>query len=632
MNRVKHYVATLGVGARLSTIFFLVIAVIFGVFVWVTGQATSALLEQRAIEEVNAKSKLVLDMSSDAALIRDRLLSLKVGKTGTYYVLDANPGKDYGKLLIAAKKEGQNVLLDKSGDGREYIKEILDKKDGVIRYRSSADAGSPERMAVFTSYKNWVVVGDTYADEFTHEARALRNRSAMSALAVLLILAALLYAVIRKTVSHPLAQAARLARQIATGDLMIRLETNRQDEIGQLLTAINSIGLGLANVVWNIRNGTETLATATKEIVAGNQYLSSRTEQQAHSLQDTASTMEEMTSTVKENAANTVQANQLAITASQVAVKGGKVVAEVSNTMNSINQFSRKIVDIIGVIDSIAFQTNILALNAAVEAARAGEQGRGFAVVAGEVRNLAQRSSAAAKEIKILIEDSVNKVQNGSKLVADAGAAMDDVVTSIKRVDDIMTEISTASREQSIGIEQVNKAIAQMDQVTQQNAALVEQATAATGSLQNQTTELNNIVNVFKIKTGKNGSMEEATEMVRKAVASLHAKGKEKTFAEINNKLGAFCDRDLYVVVYDLNGRNLAHGSNPALIGKDLIDAKDGAGNLYVRERIAIIRDKGHGWQEYMFLNPISKQMEAKSMYLDKYQDLIVGCGVYKTN
>jgi methyl-accepting chemotaxis protein len=632
MNRVKHYVATLGVGARLSTILFLVIAVIFGVFVWLTGQATSGLLEQRAAEEVNAKSKLVLDMSSDAALIKDRLLSLKVGKTGTYYVLDANPGKDYGKLLIAAKKEGQNVLTDKSSDGREYIKEILDKKDGVIRYRSPADAGSRERMAVFTSYKNWVVVGDTYADEFTHEARALRNLSAMSALAVLLILAALLYAVIRKTVSHPLAQATQLARQIATGDLMIRLETNRQDEIGQLLIAINSIGLGLANVVWNIRHGTETLATATGEIVAGNQYLSSRTEQQANSLQDTASAMEEMTSTVKENAANTVQANQLAITASQVAVKGGKVVAEVSNTMNSINQFSKKIVDIIGVIDGIAFQTNILALNAAVEAARAGEQGRGFAVVAGEVRNLAQRSSAAAKEIKILIEDSVNKVQNGSKLVADAGAAMDDVVASIKCVDDIMTEISAASHEQSIGIEQVNKAIAQMDQVTQQNAALVEQAAAATGSLQNQTTELNNIVNVFKIKTGKNGSMEEATEMVRKAVASLHAKGKEKTFAEINNKLGAFCDRDLYVVVYDLNGRNLAHGSNPALIGKDLIDAKDGAGNLYVRERIAIIRNKGNGWQEYMFLNPISKQMEAKSMYLDKYQDLIVGCGVYKTN
>lgn len=632
MNSVKRYLAKLGVGVKLAAISFLLIAVVFGIFVWATGQATSNMLEQRAAEEVTAKSKLVVGMSNDVALIKSKLLSLKVGTTGGYYVLDANAGADYGKLIIAAKNEGQNILADKSIDGRAYIKEILSKKEGVIHYRPAADAKAPDRVAAFTYVqdKNWVVVGDTYANEFTREATALRNMSGAAALVALLILATLLYIVIRKTVTGPLAQATQVARQLASGDLTTRLETKRKDEIGLLLSAINGIGQGLANVVWTIRHGTETLSTATREIAAGNLDLSSRTEQQASSLEETASAMEEMTSTVKENAGNAVQANELARTASQVAIKGGGVVAEVVHTMDSINQSSKKIVDIISVIDSIAFQTNILALNAAVEAARAGEQGRGFAVVAGEVRNLAQRSSAAAREIKSLIEDSVNKVQSGSKLVAHAGTTMDEVVRSIKRVDDIMTEISTASREQSIGIEQVNKAIAQMDQVTQQNAALVEQAAASAEALQTQTKELINVVSIFTIKSGSHGSTAEAKEMVNKAIESMYEIGPEKTFAEISNKLGQFCDRDLYVVVYDMSGRNLAHGANPSLIGKDLIDAKDGAGNPFVRERIAIIQNTGKGWQDYMFLNPISKQVEAKSMYLDRYENLIIGCGVYK--
>ncbi|CAL60254.1 putative Methyl-accepting chemotaxis protein [Herminiimonas arsenicoxydans] len=632
MNNVIRKLAKLGVGAKLAAISFILIAIVFGVFVWATGQASSAMLELRASEEVSARSRLVMGMSSDAALIKSTLLSLKVGKTGGYYVLDAAAGPDYGKLIIAAKREGQNVLADKTTDGREFIKEILSKKEGAIHYRSPADAGSPERLAAFIYQqdKNWVIVGDTYVDEFTHEATVLRNFLAGAACIALLLLTACLYAGIRKTVTGPLAQATQLARQLATGDLTSRLETKRTDEIGLLLRAVNSIGQGLANVVWNIRHGTETLATETREIAAGNLDLSSRTEQQASSLEETASAMEEMTSTVKENAANAEQANALAHTAAEVAIKGGNVVAEVVHTMDSINQSSKKIADIISVIDGIAFQTNILALNAAVEAARAGEQGRGFAVVASEVRNLAQRSSAAAREIKTLIEDSVSKVQSGSKLVAHAGATMDEVVSSIQRVDNIMGEISSASREQSIGIEQVNQAIAQMDQVTQQNAALVEQAAASAESLQNQTTELNNVVSVFTIKSGSHGATDEAQEMVIKAIEAMRDNGRDAAFAEINNKLGQFCDRDLYVVVYDMNGRNLAHGANPGNVGKDMIDAKDGAGNLYIRERVAIIQNSGKGWQDYMFLNPISKQVEAKSMYLDRYQDLIIGCGVYK--
>ena len=632
MNKVTHHLNRLDVGARLSIIAFVLIAVVFGAFVWFIGCATTDLLEKRAADQIIARSKTVIDMSSDPALLRSRILALDVGTSGNYYVLDANEGANYGKLIVDAKREGQNIAAEKSADGVAYVKQMLTKKEGMLRYDSATDNSSRMRLAAFTPIKdkNWVVVGETYTDEFTGEATNLRNIAAGAALAALLVLAAILYAVIRNTVSRPLAQATLAATQLATGDLTTRIDSTRSDEIGMLLKAINGIGQGLANVVWNIRHGTETLATATSEIAAGNHDLASRTEQQAAALDKTASSMEQMTSTVKENADNANQANQLARTASEVAIKGGHVVSNVVHTMDSINQSSKKIVDIIGVIDSIAFQTNILALNAAVEAARAGEQGRGFAVVATEVRNLAQRSSAAAREIKGLIEASVKNVQTGSELVAQAGTTMEEVVTSIKRVYDIMGEITVASHEQSLGIGQVNQAMVQMDQNTQQNAALVEQAAAAAESLQNQTTELNNIVGVFKIKTAKHGSKDEATAMVRRAIASLEDNGRGKTFSEISNKLGQFCDRDLYVVIYDMNGKNLAHGANPANVGKDMIDAKDGAGNPFIRERIALIRNQGSGWQDYLFLNPISKQMEAKSMYLDRYEDLIIGCGVYR--
>jgi len=251
-----------------------------------------------------------------------------------------------------------------------------------------------------------------------------------------------------------------------------------------------------------VRVSTETIATASIQIASGNLDLSARTEAQAGSLEETASSMEELTSTTKQNSDNARQANQLAQSASEVALKGGAVVAQVIDTMGSINDSSKRIVDIIGVIDGIAFQTNILALNAAVEAARAGEQGRGFAVVAAEVRNLAQRSAAAAKEIKTLIGDSVNKVEVGTKLVDQAGATMDEVVASVKRVSDIIAEIASASNEQSAGIEQINRAIIDMDNVTQQNAALVEEAAAAAQSMQNQTANLSRAVAIFKLTEG----------------------------------------------------------------------------------------------------------------------------------
>ena len=271
------------------------------------------------------------------------------------------------------------------------------------------------------------------------------------------------------------------------------------NETGQLLSAMRDMNGSLVRIVGEVRSGTDAIGAASSEIAAGNLDLSSRTEQQASSLEETASSMEELTDTVRHNADNARQASQLAVAASHQAVKGGAVVTEVIQTMGAINESARKIVDIISVIDGIAFQTNILALNAAVEAARAGEQGRGFAVVAAEVRNLAQRSAGAAREVKALISDSVQQVDIGSKLVDQAGATMSEVVTSAKRVSDIVNEILSASLEQSAGIEQINQAIAQMDEVTQQNAALVEEAAAAAGSLQDQAARLSDVVGVFKV-------------------------------------------------------------------------------------------------------------------------------------
>ena len=312
-------------------------------------------------------------------------------------------------------------------------------------------------------------------------------------------LAAALAWILSRSIVLPLEYAVRIARTVAAGDLTSRIEAGSHDETGQMLQALGDMNRSLVDIVGEVRRGTDTIATAATEIAHGNQDLSSRTEQQASSLEETASSMEQLTSTVKQNAASARQANQLAASASDVAVKGGAVVAQVVQTMNSISDSSKLIVDIIGVIDGIAFQTNILALNAAVEAARAGEQGRGFAVVATEVRNLAQRSAAAAKEIKALIGSSVEKVGAGSKLVEQAGGTMTEIVDSVRRVTDIMQEIASASEEQIAGIEQINEAISQMDNVTQQNAALVEQAAAAAEALQEQALNQARVVGVFKL-------------------------------------------------------------------------------------------------------------------------------------
>ncbi|PLY41211.1 methyl-accepting chemotaxis protein [Janthinobacterium sp. ROICE36] len=315
---------------------------------------------------------------------------------------------------------------------------------------------------------------------------------------VAVLLGAFVAWIITRSITRPINAAVAVAETVASGDLSSHIVVNSSDETGRLLGALKAMNDSLLGVVAQVRHGTDAIATASGEIAAGNLDLSARTEEQASSLEETASAMEELTSTVKQNADNARQANQLAKSASEVAVRGGSIVAQVVDTMGTINASSKKIVDIIGVIDGIAFQTNILALNAAVEAARAGEQGRGFAVVATEVRNLAHRSASAAKEIKELIAASVANVDTGSRLVNEAGQTMGDIVDSIVRVTDIMGEITSATHEQTIGIEQINMAIAQMDEVTQQNAALVEEAAAASQSMQEQAGELAHVVGFFK--------------------------------------------------------------------------------------------------------------------------------------
>ncbi|SFU99156.1 methyl-accepting chemotaxis protein [Pseudoduganella namucuonensis] len=429
---------------------------------------------KRIVESTN-RPKIVEDLAK-----MEKLISTEKGKQLFKEIMDKRALLDpkYDKLYALAKSDKDAAA--------EFLRNDFAATNNA--YWAALDA-----MAKFQSEQ--MDEGGANADEVYLATRTL----IVAVTSITLVLAGLVALVITRSVTRPMSEAVKVAQTVARGDLTSRIEVSRKDEAGQLLQALKEMNDSLVNIVGQVRTGTDTIATASKQIASGNLDLSSRTEQQASSLEETASSMEEMTSTVKQNADNARQANQLAISASEVAVKGGAVVSQVVDTMESINASSKKIVDIIGVIDGIAFQTNILALNAAVEAARAGEQGRGFAVVASEVRNLAQRSAAAAKEIKTLIGDSVEKVDIGAKLVDQAGSTMQAIVESIKSVTDIMGEITAASQEQTSGIEQINHAIAQMDEVTQQNAALVEEAAAAAGSLQDQAGSLAQVVSVFKL-------------------------------------------------------------------------------------------------------------------------------------
>jgi methyl-accepting chemotaxis protein len=512
------FFANIKIGNRLATGFALLLAMtvaIAAVGVWRLNQVAASTRDMMAAPLT--KERLITDWYSlNFASIRRTAAIVKSSDPalGPYFKEDSAASiKKAAELL----KQIEPLITD-GAEKAQFDKILAQRKaytaarDGAVKAKADGDAEQAAQLLDQSFTPAAKVYQDLLQDLVTMQraeidgaARAI-DATANFSTRLIAVLAACAVALgivsawlLTRGIVRPIREAVALAETVAAGDLSRTISVTSDDETGALLRALRHMNDSLVGIVTEVRAGTETIATASKEISAGNLDLSARTEQQASALEETAASMEELTTTVKQNAENARQANQLSITASKVAMQGGAVVGEVIVTMGSINESARKIVDIIGVIDGIAFQTNILALNAAVEAARAGEQGRGFAVVASEVRTLAQRSAAAAKEIKALIGDSVDQVDAGARLVDQAGATMDEVVASISRVTDIMGQISSASQEQTSGIEQVNQAIGQMDQVTQQNAALVEEAAAAAASMEDQADKLAQAVSVFKL-------------------------------------------------------------------------------------------------------------------------------------
>ncbi|MFS2214988.1 methyl-accepting chemotaxis protein [Telluria sp. Tellsp104] len=527
--------ANMKVGVRLGLGFALVLVLL--VIVTVVGILRMAQIQNRLDHVVNVNNvvtRLVVDMRNN---VSERVTSLRTltlmtdpadmepelnrfkEQTAKYDALQQKLAAKFSEEALPEEKS----LLNQVKEAESAAMPAIAKASALYLANNAMDATRVMVKEIRPAQKKWLegldqlgkledkLNAQTQVDAEAAFASARNFMLVLLALAVTLgILAATVITrgLLKQLGGEP-GYTAKIAGSIAEGDLSIAIDTKSSDR-GSLLIEMKQMRNSLVDIVSQVRRGTHTITTASREIAAGNTDLSSRTELQASSLEKTASAMEELTSTVKQNADNAREANHLAATASDVARKGGEVVSQVVGTMGEINSSASKIADIIGVIDGIAFQTNILALNAAVEAARAGEQGRGFAVVASEVRNLAQRSAAAAKEIKQLIGDSVEKIGRGSKLVGQAGVTMEEVVDSVKRVTDIMSDIAAASAEQSAGIEQVNLSIIEMDGMTQQNAALVEEAAAAFQSLQDQAAELQRVVSIFKLAEGEEQAIVDA--------------------------------------------------------------------------------------------------------------------------
>ncbi|HWW72565.1 MAG TPA: methyl-accepting chemotaxis protein, partial [Duganella sp.] len=515
MNFLSHT----RIGTRLAIAFatVLLLAVVATTAGLINARGNAAATKQM-MEQPLAKERLVSDwyVLIYSAVARTELIArskddtLPVVFADTIAASTKRGGELLGKVKELLSSDEERALYDATIALRGAYQKAKNEVGDIRKAGDDAAAEAAYRdkfLPAAEAYKNKVnellafqrkAIDDTARGI---EAANQRSNTLLLILTVLMVAIGSVAAwIISRSITGPLKSAVDIAATVANGDLTTRFDgPTSRSEIGDLMTALKGMNDSLRNVVSQVQIGTKTIASASNEIAVGNMDLSQRTEEQASSLEETASSMEELTSTVRQNAENARQANQLAHAASDVAERGGSIVGQVVSTMGTINDSSRKIFDIISVIDGIAFQTNILALNAAVEAARAGEQGRGFAVVASEVRNLAQRSAAAAKEIKELIGNSVEQVDIGSKLVQQAGSTMNEVVDSVRRVTDIMGEITSASSEQSIGIDQVNTAITQMDQVTQQNAALVEEAAAAAASMQEQAERLADVASSFKL-------------------------------------------------------------------------------------------------------------------------------------
>ena len=446
-----------------------------------------------------------LDFTRLMGEIKQTIRGMKIGQTGYFYVLDAKPGKTLGTALVHPTKEGNSLLDVADANGVPFVKDMLERRSGQLTYawinKERNETQPRDKIVAFRSVDdlNWLICGGSYVDEFTAGARGVRNMVLGMAAVLLALMAAVSYLAIRRLVSRPLREVQQAAEAIAGGDLTVRLQSGRGDEVGRLIGAINRVGINLTELVESVRRNSENLAMASSEIAQGNQDLSTRTESQAAALEQTSSAMQQLGATVQENASFAQDGDQRARQASQVAQKSGEVMGQVALTMKDISASSRRIADITSIIDGLAFQTNILALNAAVESARAGEAGRGFAVVATEVRALAGRSAGAAKEIKTLISASIEQVQAGHTVVGEAREMMQTIVGNAEQIAGQMRDIAEATHQQGLGVVEVGAAMRSLDEATQQNAALVEQTTAAASALAEQAQRLNQEVSFFKM-------------------------------------------------------------------------------------------------------------------------------------
>jgi methyl-accepting chemotaxis protein len=449
-----------------------------------------------------------VDVTPEIATLQQNIRDLTIGQNGYFFVVDASNGPNRGKLLVHPGLGGAGAPAPLADERIAPFKQMLDAKEGRLSFDAPEipDAADPKvhggaKEVVFRTVPEWqwLIGGIAYRDELLAEVHATRNRFLLIGLIVIAAFVAVLLFAVARLVGRPLAELTQASERIAAGDLSVRLGTTREDDIGRLMIAIDGIATGLARIVTQVRSASADMSDGTGRIAAGSSDISLRIATQASSLEETAASMEQITSTVQQNAANTAQADQLVASASEAARAGGEAVGRVVATMGEIDASARKISDITSVIEGIAFQTNILALNAAVEAARAGEHGRGFAVVASEVRALAQRSSAAVKEIEALIAESVGRVADGYRIAEEARGTMNGIVERVARVNAIIGEISVASREQSSGIEQVNLAVSQIGEATQQNAALVGEAEQSTAGLHEQAEQLSRAVSVFRL-------------------------------------------------------------------------------------------------------------------------------------